>query len=146
MRAKCGNRVNGRGIALVEYALAMPLLLMILAVSLDFGKAMRTAGAVSAAARAGAAWASMSAANASSAGGIQSAAVTAAPDVSGLTVTSVQSCQCPGGAAVNCSGSCAGNMLMYVQVNAQAATTSFFSYSALGFNGTTSAQAKMRVQ
>ncbi|HUA60901.1 MAG TPA: TadE family protein [Verrucomicrobiae bacterium] len=135
-----------RGIALVEYALATPILLMILAVGLDFGRAMRTAGAVAAAARAGAAWGSMSSANAQNVSGIQSAAVNSAPDISGLTVTSSQSCQCANGTGVSCTGSCAGNMLMYVQVNVQAATTNFFSYSGLGFGGTTSAQAKMRVQ
>ena len=135
-----------RGMALVEYALTVPLLLMIVAVGLDFGKALRTAGEVSSAARAGAAWGSMSAANASNSSGIQSAAVSSAPDVSGLTVSSVQSCECAGGAAVNCSGSCTGNMLMYVEVDVQAATTNFFSYPGLGFNANTSAHAKMRVQ
>jgi Flp pilus assembly protein TadG len=132
--------------ALVEYALTMPFLLMLLAVGLDFGKALRTAGAVSSAARAGAVWGAMSADNAANSGGITTAVTTSAPDISGLKVASVQSCQCPGGAAVACNGSCVGNMLMYVQVNVQATTTNFFSYSGLGFGGTTSAQAKMRVQ
>jgi len=132
--------------ALVEYALATPLLLMIMAVALDFGMAMRTAEAVSSAARAGAAWGSLSTANAANASGIQTAVTTAAPDISGLTVSSGQSCQCPGGTAVSCTGSCTGNMLMYVQVNVKATTTNFFSYSGLGFGSTTSAQATMRVK
>jgi Flp pilus assembly protein TadG len=146
MRQLERRRRRLRGIALVEYALATPLLLTILAVGLDYGKAMRTAGAVSAAARAGAAWGSLSPVNAANTNGIQSAAVNSAPDISGLTVTAAQFCECPGGSAVNCTGSCTGSMLMYVRVNARATVTSFFSYSGLSMGGTTSAQAVMRVQ
>ena len=143
---KAARRGLVRGIALVEYALAMPLLLLLLAVALDYDNSLRIATEVSAAARAGAAFASASAANSTNTTGIRAAALNSAPDVGGMTVSSVRSCQCPGGAAVSCSGSCTGNMLIYVQVNAQASPAAIFNYSGLGFSGSTSPQVSMRVQ
>jgi Flp pilus assembly protein TadG len=124
----------------------MPLMLLLLAAALDYGRSLRTATEVSAAAQAGAVFASTSLANSTNTSGIQAAAIGSAPNVSGMTVTSARSCQCPGGGAVNCSGSCTGNMLIYVQVNAQASTSAIFSYSGLGFSGSTSSQVSMRVQ
>ena len=135
-----------RGIALVEYALAMPLLLLLLAAALDYGRSLRAATAVAAAARAGAAYGSASTTNSTDTTGIRAAAINSAPDVSGMTVSSVRICQCPGGGAVSCSGSCTGNMLMYVQVNAQATSSAIFNYSGLGFSGSTAAQVSMRVK
>jgi len=140
------RRGRRRGIALVEYALTAPLLLLLLAGALDYGIELRTATAVSAAARAGAAYGSASVANSTNTAGIQSAAVNSAPEVKTMTVASAQSCQCPGGAAVSCGGSCTGNMLMYVQVTVQATSSTPFAYSGLGFSGIASAKATMRVQ
>jgi Flp pilus assembly protein TadG len=124
----------------------MPLLLLLLAVALDYGNSLRIATEVSAAARAGAAFASSSAANSTNTTGIQAAAINSAPDISGMTVSSTRTCQCPGGVAVSCSGTCTGNMLIYVQVNAQVTAGTIFSYSGLGFSGSTAAQVSMRVQ
>jgi hypothetical protein len=109
--------------------------------------ALRTAASVAAAARAGAQYGSSSPGNAADTAGIQAAAVNAAPDVTNLSVTSSKSCQCSGGGAISCSGSCSGGkMMIYVQVTAQAATTAIFNYSGLGFSGSTSTQASMRAQ
>jgi Flp pilus assembly protein TadG len=124
----------------------MPLLLLLLAIALDYGASLRTATEVSAAARAGAAFGSTSATNSLNTSGIQAAAINSAPDIGGMTVTSARLCECPGGAAVSCSGSCTGNMLIYVQVTAQATSSAIFSYSGLGFSGSTSAKVSMRVQ
>ena len=144
--SRLARRRTARGIAMVEYALAVPLLLLLLAATLDYGNSLRVAAEVSAAARAGAAFASSSTTNSLNTTGIQAAAVNSAPDVSGMTVTSTRSCQCPGGAAVSCSGSCTGTMLVYVQVSTQASVPAIFSYSALGYSGATAAQVSMRVQ
>ena len=133
--------------ALVEFALVAPLLLLMLAGVLDYGMALRTATSVAAAARAGAQYGSSSPANAANTAGIQAAASNAAPDVKNLLVTSSQFCQCPGGGAVSCPGTCTtGQMLIYVKVTAQSATPTIFNYSGLGFSGTTSSQASMRAQ
>jgi len=143
---QAARRERQRGIALVEYALATPLLLMLLAAALDYGMSLRTAAEVSAAAEAGAVFGSSSTTNSSNTGGMQAAATNSAPNLTGMTVTAVRSCQCPGGAPVSCTGTCTGKMLIYVQVTAQATTSAIFSYSSLGFSGLTSAQVKMRVQ
>ncbi|HEV2447010.1 MAG TPA: TadE/TadG family type IV pilus assembly protein [Candidatus Sulfopaludibacter sp.] len=135
------------GTALVEFALVSPLLLLLLAGALDYGMALRTASSVAAAARAGAQYGSLSPANVNDSAGIRAAAVNAAPDVKALTVTSSTACQCSGGGAVSCSGSCTGaQMLIYVQVTASATASKIFNYAGLGFSGATSSQAKMRAQ
>lgn len=135
------------GIALVEFALVAPLLLLLLAGVLDYGMALRTASSVAAAARAGAQYGSSSPLNVSDAAGIRAAAVNAAPDVPNLSVTSAAACQCSGGGAVSCTGSCSGNpMLVYVQVTAQTTASTIFKYSGLGFTGKISIRASMRAQ
>jgi Flp pilus assembly protein TadG len=135
------------GTALVEFALTAPLLLILLAGVLDYGMSLRTASSVAAAARAGAQYGSRSYANAGNASGIQAAATNAAPDVKNLSISSARSCQCSGAGAVSCTGSCTGGkMLVYVQVTAQATSSTIFNYSSLGFSGATSTQATMRAQ
>ena len=135
------------GTALVEFALAASLLLLMLAGVLDYAMALRTAASVASAARAGALYGSISPANAADAAGIRAAAVSAAPDVKNLSVSSSMSCQCSSGGLVSCSGTCTGNtMLVYVQVTAQAATSAIFKYSGLSFSGGTSTPARMRAQ
>lgn len=133
--------------ATVEFALVAPLILLLLAGVLDFGRLLRTSISVADAARAGAQFGSLSTINATNTSGMQAAATNAASDVSGMTVTAVRSCQCSGGAAVSCSGSCSGgNMLIYVQVTAHASCDPVFRYPGLSFSGTVSSTATMRAQ
>lgn len=143
---QAARRGRRRGVALVEYALAMPLLLLLLAAALDYGRSLRVATEVASAARAGAAFGSTSAVNSVNTSGIQAAAINSAPDLTGMTVSTTRSCQCPGGSAVLCSGSCTGKMLIYVQVTAQATPAAIFNYSGLGYSGSTTARISMRVQ
>jgi Flp pilus assembly protein TadG len=131
----------------VEFALVAPVLLLLTAGVLNYAMALRTATAVANAARVGAQYGSRSPGTASDAAGIQSAALNSAPTITGLTVTSACSCQCPGGAAVDCSGSCgSGKMLKYVQVTVRATASTFLSYSGLPFAGKVASQASMRAQ
>jgi Flp pilus assembly protein TadG len=148
MRSILRRRAHGRraGVALVEFALAAPFLLLLLAGTINYGLALRTATAVSAAARAGAAYGSASLANSTNTTGIQAAATSTSPDVKNMTVSTARSCQCPGGAAVNCGGSCTGNMLIYVQVTVTATSPPLSTYAGLGFSGAIKAQASMRAQ
>lgn len=137
-----------RGTATVEFALIAPLLLLLLAGVLDYTMLLRTAIAVADAARAGAQFGSLSAANAGNLAGMQAAAVNAAPDISGLTATAAQTCQCSDGSTVTCgSGTCAmGPVRTYVQVTVQATASRVFSYSQLPFSGAVSVKASMRAQ
>ena len=147
MNTRCHRGRGQAGIALVEFALVAPLLLLLLAGVLDYGMALRTASSVAAAARAGAQYGSGSPASVSDTAGIRAAAVNAAPDAHNLSVTSTAACQCSGGGAVSCSGNCAGSpMLVYVQVTAQATAATIFQYSKLGFTGKISIRASMRAQ
>ena len=140
-------RNRRHGSALVELALVSPLLLLLLAGVLNYGFALRTAAAVATAAEAGAQYGSSSVTNAGDSAGIRAAALNAEPYVTGMTVSSAVSCQCSGGAAVNCAGSCeAGGVLMYVQVTATATAATLFNYSGLPFTGSVKAQATMRAQ
>jgi Flp pilus assembly protein TadG len=141
------NADRRRGSALVEFAVMTPFLLLLLAGVLDYGRALCKATGVANAARIGAQYGSSSVARSTDTAGIRTAAVNSAPGFSGLSVSSVQSCQCPGGAPVSCGGSCGSSApLMYVQVTVTGASSAIFSYSGLPFTGNISRQATMRVQ
>jgi len=134
-------------LALVEFALISPLLLLALAGVLNYAMALRTASCLTDAARIGAWWGSESVTNASNAAGMQAAALAAAPGIAGMTATAVKSCKCANGSAVSCTGSCSsGNMLIYVSVTAQATSPTLFNYSGLSFAGLISAQVSERAQ
>ena len=138
---------NERGSALIEFALIAPVTLLLLAGVLNYGMALRTATAVANAARVGAQFGAKSSASATDTSGIRSAAVNSAPTLSGMTVTSSASCQCPDGSSVSCTGTCvSGKKLMYVKVTVTAASTTFFNYAGLPFTGEVKAQASMRAQ
>ncbi len=140
-------KVRKRGIATVEFALMSPLLMLLLAGVLDFGMLLRTATCAASAARAGIEYGSRSASASVDYAGMQSAALAATPGVTGMTATATRSCQCSGGSAVSCSGSCVnGKMMIYVQVTARAAAHTIFNYSRLPYSNMASSTASMRVQ
>ena len=141
------NQARTAGSALVEFALVSPVLLLLLAGVLDYGRALRHATAVANAARVGAQYSSRTPANSMDTAGIRAAAVSSAPDLGGLTVTSTRSCQCSGGSAVSCTGSCGGSkMQIYVQVSVTGNVAAIFNYSGLPYPGNVAARATMRVQ
>ena len=142
------QRVNRRrGSAMVEFALIAPMLLLVMAGVLDYSLALRTAIVVADAARAGAQYGSLTAANSSDISGMQAAARNAAPTLTGLTVTAEQACQCSDGTAASCSGSCStGALSVYVRVTATATAPLAFRYPGLAFSGAVSSSATMRAQ
>lgn len=140
-------RKRAGGVATIEFAVAAPLLALLLAGTLDFGMLLRTATCAANAARAGAEYGIRSAAATADYAGMQNAALNSAPGVTGMTATATRSCQCSGGGAVSCSGSCSGGqMLIYVQVTTRVTAQTLFSYSALNFSGAINAHASMRAQ
>ncbi len=121
--------------------------MLMLAGALDFGRLLRTTISMADAARAGAVFGSLNTTNAANTAGMQTIAINAAPDIVGMTATAVKSCQCAGGVAVSCTGSCTGGkMLVYVKVTTQATCNSVFSYPGLPYSGSISASASMRAQ
>ena len=135
-----------RGTALVELALASPLLMLLLAGVLDFSLLLRTAASVDDAARVGAKYGSLSPANSSDYSGMAAAALNSVA-INGMTASATRSCKCPGGIAVDCGGSCpTGTMAVYVEVTTRATAHTIFNYSRLPFSGLVSARATMRAQ
>ena len=119
------NRTTGRlrserGAALVELAVALPLLLVIMIGTIDFGRAFRTAMIVTNAARAGAQFGSQNAVNATNTTGM-AAAANAVFTANGLGTTPAPSastlCQCASTSGVftnaaSCSDPCTGGHLV----------------------------------
>jgi len=135
------------GTALIEFALTAPLLLTLLAAVLNYGMFLRIATCLADAARAGAQYGSQSAINAQDLAGMQTRAINAEPTISGMSAAASRFCQCPGGASVSCSGSCAGGAIeTYVKVTVTADYPAFFRYSGLPYSGALGATAIMRAQ
>jgi len=135
------------GSAMVEFALIAPLLLLLLAGVLDYSMALRTAIAISDAARAGAHYGSLSTANANDTAGMEAAAHNAVPNLTGMTVNAVRSCKCPDGSAVSCTGTCgSGALSVFAEVTTQTTAQNAFSYPGLSFSGAVSAKAVMRAR
>ncbi len=137
-----------RGFAVVEFALIMPLMLLLLAAAVDYSMLMRSAIAVGDAARAGAEFGSLNIANSANVSGMQTAALNAAPDINHITASAAQVCKCSNGSTVNCSGgTCpSGPVRTYAQVTVKTTVGTFFSYPSLGFTGAVIATATMRAQ
>src|SRR5579884_573892 len=135
-----------RGFATVEFALILPLMMLITAAVLDYTMLMRAAIAAGDAARAGAEFGSLNITNASNLSGMHTAAVNAAPDINGISASAAKVCQCSNGTIVNCSGgTCAsGAVRTYVQVTVRTTVNPLFRYPRLGFSGAVIATATMR--
>lgn len=100
------------GTVLLEFALVVPLFLLICLAGIDFARVFATAMAINGANRVGLQYAAQNPGNTT---GIASA-VTADAALPGLTVNAVQYCACSaGGAQVACTSSCSGKMT-YTQV------------------------------
>jgi Flp pilus assembly protein TadG len=135
-----------RGSSLVEFALAAPLLMLLLAGVLNYAMALRVAIAVADAARAGAQYGSLTPANAADIAGMSSAARNSAPELTGMTATGSKICKCSG-ASVGCAAACSpGPLEVYVQVTAGATAPNWFRYPGLPFSGSVAATATMRAK
>jgi Flp pilus assembly protein TadG len=136
-----------KGIATVEFALIAPLLMLVLAATLDFAMLLRTAACVADAARTGAQYGSQSTLKSLDTAGMQAAALNASPGIAGMTTSVVRSCQCWCGGSVGCGGTCPGNpMMVYVKVTSRATAHTIFNYSRLSFSGVVESTASMRAQ
>ena len=116
---------------MVELALLTPLLLLLLAGSIDMGRACYAAIEVSAAANAGAEYGTQKPNDTS---GMQNAALLNSPNLSGLTSTASWGCECSDGtsASASCSTAptCNATVVNYVVV-----TTSMTYIPTLGLPG-----------
>jgi Flp pilus assembly protein TadG len=119
------------GSSLVELALLVPLFVLLLAGSVDLGRACYAAIEVSAAANAGAEYGVHKPTDTA---GMQQAALLNGANLSGLSTSASWGCECSDGssASVSCAArpNCSVNIVRYVLV-----TTSMTYQPALGFPG-----------
>lgn len=135
-------RRSQAGVALVEFALVTPLLMMVLLGLVEIGRLTYFTIEVGNAAHAGAEYGSLSAANALNSTGITSAVrADGQNSISSLTVSSNYVCGCWNGTAETpstpthaaCLVTCtAGRLTAYSQVTVTATMSPLFNYGALG--------------
>ena len=93
------RRDSESGAALVELAVALPILMLILASTIDFSRVFHTAMALTDAARAGAQYGAASPANSNDSAGMQTTAQNAT-NVSGISASASRLCRCATDAGV----------------------------------------------
>ena len=143
-----GDQYTIAGVAAVEFALAMTLIIVLLLPVIDLGMAFYQKLEVEAAAQAGAHYGAISGWNSTA---IQNAITTATTLPMTASPAPTESCGCPTGTtitAASCGTSCANgqNAGTYITANAQSTYTPIVPYSLLGSSVTLQATATVRVQ
>jgi Flp pilus assembly protein TadG len=140
------------GLAIVEFALAVPLLLLILVGLVETGRFAYYSILVGNAARAGVQYGAQNIANAQDDTGMQAAATNDAQNIADITARAGRTCACTNGTATNtqsCStGLCplAGyHRVVYVWVTASGTFSSLFRYPGIPQSLRISRTATMRV-
>jgi Flp pilus assembly protein TadG len=106
------------GSALIEFALVVPMFLLVCVAGIDLGRAFNAAMMLTGATRTALEYAGESANTASDTTGITNLITTGTGNAAGLSVSVVQFCSCSvGGPQVLCSNTCTGK-LVYVQITA----------------------------
>jgi len=139
------------GTALVELALAMPLLIIVLLGAVELGRYAYFSIQVANAARAGAQYGAQNGATSLDSAGIRAAAqADGTNSIAALNVSPNQYCQCWNGAsasAVSCTGSCpvGSHIVSYVSVQVSGTINPLFHYPLLPSALTVTNTAIMRV-
>ncbi len=120
-RAKPSSNPSRAGSAIVELALVLPMLMLILVGTIDFGRLFFEAVTVVDAARAGVQYGSRSNTFSGDYDGMKAAADDNARDLDATTPSAVRFCKCENGNDVDCvTGTCAeGVPQVYVRVEIQ---------------------------
>ena len=141
-------RRGRRGNALIEFAIAAPILFLLVFGVADFARMFTTANAVTSAARAATQYGMMSPAHYGDATGIAAAATADASGIAGLAVNSSQFCACSiGGTHVSCPATCStGTAETYIQVTVSAPFSTTFSYPGVPSTTQVSTTSVVRVQ
>jgi Flp pilus assembly protein TadG len=139
------GRRHEAGLALVEFALVVPILIMLLIGLIEYGRLAYFTIEVANAAHAGAQYASLSLSNAANTSGIQNAATKDGQNsIASLTVQSQRVCSCWSGTSetalttAQCASSCPAGQryVSYAQVTVNGSMSPLFNYSYLGLPGT----------
>jgi Flp pilus assembly protein TadG len=143
------NRKSDNGNATVEFALLLPLMLLLVLGAVDFARLFYAAITVASAARAGVQYGAQDTIKAKDTTGMQTAASNDAADITGVTATAQAYCECADGTRVDCiTGTCSGGTKppAYVQVTVQKTFTTLVDYPGIPHNTALSRTAIMRVQ
>ena len=152
-QAKVGNEA---GQAIIEMMILLPVFLVLMIGTVEFGRLAYAYIEVADAARAGAQYGAQNRATASDTAGMQQAALNDAPDVHGITLTPAPThfCACSNAPAttVSCTAipACTGNnrLIEWVQVNTSVQVDPLFRFPGIppaGKNFVLKGQAIMRV-
>ncbi len=156
MKRRNRSKANTQaGLALVEFAIVVPVLILLLVGLIEIGRFAYFGILVGNAARAGVQYGAQRLQNAEDVAGMQNAALNDGQNVPGLTIASPPPsnfCQCYNGTAttsLSCSQSTcplAGyHRIVYVQVTANGSFSGLFRYPGLPARFTVSRTATMRV-
>ncbi len=148
MRTLKRLRRSEAGSAIVELAVAFPILALVTLGVAEFGKVYYAAITVAGAARTGAQYGAQNTVTSIDSAGINLAARNDAADVGGISVTSSRFCRCPDGSTPSCSGSCSGfgGPEVFVRVSTSKTVTFVMKYPGLPSTLSLSRTATFRVQ
>jgi len=136
-----------RGQSAVELALLAPVLVLVLVIAADFSRVYYMSIEAANAARAGVQYGAQSTTKASDTTGMQQAALDDAANLSGLTATASNFCECPPSTShVTCSLTTCSGMEMHVQVNTSAQFQTLVHYPGVPSTVTLNESALMRAQ
>ncbi|MDA8233114.1 MAG: pilus assembly protein [Magnetospirillum sp.] len=133
-----------RGVAAVEFALAAPILLVLVLGLADFGMATNERMRLTSAARAGAQYAM---GNPTDSAGTRQATLAAANGLNSGTVSVTLSCGCNDGSTITCGGTCPTSApWTYVTVTVAENYALLVTYPGIGNSVALSASASLRTQ
>ena len=148
--ARLDNRARrcfNRGQSAVELALVAPFVVLVLVIAADFSRVFYMSIEAANAARAGVQYGAQSTTKASDTSGMQQAALNDAANLSGLTATASNFCECPPSTShVTCSSTSCSGMEMYVQVNTSAQFQTLVHYPGVPSTVTLNESALMRAE
>ena len=133
VRALRALRKSDAGVAAVELAMSLPLLVLIAIGVADFGRMYFTTIAVANSTRAGAHYGAQSTVKSGNFTAIDQATRNDAADLGAISVTSSRFCRCPDGSAPACTGTCAsyGGPEVFVSVTASKTHSFLIDYPGL---------------
>ena len=146
------RRTTQRGNAFMEFAIVVPVMVLLLFGVVDYSRVFYYAQIVNSAARVGTQVAMLGPQNQNTLIMTETANAQAdsasVPSSMNFTATASQWCQCAGTTgSVTCNpGSCAGEMYTYAQVNTSLTFTTLFQYPVLPTSMTLQGQSIVRVQ
>jgi len=142
---------HASGGALVELAIALPVLMLLLVGAAELGRLAYFTIEVSSAAYSGASYAAQNHGTAVSTANIATAASKSAANIGGLATASSVACYCSDGTAVTCADAASdcvspARISEYVQVDTSAPISPIFDYPGISTTWTLHGSATMRVQ